>query len=195
VKAGRIHTPDDFNLIEKRGFMPFKAERFIMHFKEITGMDCIYVNVDEYHNQKVPFKKASYLNKVMMNIEDKIGSNQLRMIMEKCGMECIGKSVLEKAKNIYKKNSSIDTFIDELNKNHIGGGYLKLNGNIIEAVYDKCYCGSVSKTRQTVSINYCYCSTGWYKRLFEEIFDKEVKVEIMQSIINGADSCKFNIYL
>lgn len=41
--------------------------------------------------------------------------------------------------------------------------------------------------------NYCECSAGWYMKLFSEVFEKNVSVKIIDTIVNGADECTFEI--
>lgn len=31
---------------------------------------------------------------------------------------------------------------------------------------------------------YCECSAGWYQKLFSEVFEKEVSVKIVDTIVN-----------
>ena len=40
---------------------------------------------------------------------------------------------------------------------------------------------------------YCECSAGWYMRLFSEVFEKSVTVTIVDTIVNGAAECVFEI--
>lgn len=40
---------------------------------------------------------------------------------------------------------------------------------------------------------YCECSAGWYTRLFSEVFGKSVTVRILDTIVNGATECTFEI--
>ena len=80
-----------------------------------------------------------------------------------------------------------------MNEAHIGGGHLKRKNNIIFAQYDKCYCGSVNKTKELFSDTYCYCSCGWYSQLFETLLQKPVEIDLNSSIIQGNDSCLFQI--
>ena len=63
----------------------------------------------------------------------------------------------------------------------------------IEAAYDRCYCGSVSKTREPISATYCACSCGWYRQLFETLLGTAVEVELLESIIQGSERCRFLI--
>ena len=43
--------------------------------------------------------------------------------------------------------------------------------------------------------HYCYCGAGFYKALWEEIIQKPVKVEILESVMNGGEVCKIAIHL
>lgn len=40
---------------------------------------------------------------------------------------------------------------------------------------------------------YCECSAGWYMRLFSEVFEKSVTITIVDTIVNGAAECVFEI--
>jgi len=93
------------------------------------------------------------------------------------------------------KAKSVKELLSKLNEAGIGGGRLKLkNKNTIVGGYDWCYCGRVKQTEKPFPTDtYCHCSTGWYKSLFEAAFDKPVKVKLKQSILQGADSCEFEI--
>lgn len=66
---------------------------------------------------------------------------------------------------------------------------------IIVGDYNKCYCGLVNKTKQPFKDStYCHCGVGHIKQFFESAFGKPVKVELVQSVITGAESCKFLIH-
>ncbi|MBN2364479.1 hypothetical protein JXL83_10160 [candidate division WOR-3 bacterium] len=175
--------------------MPFDTDRFNRSYKEITGSSCRCVKINAFKSKNSPKQKADFLYEAMSKIEEKIGTDNLKTVMEKCGMECIEDSLLQTAKQIYEKNTSMESFLDELNTNDIGGGHLTLNGTVIDVTYDKCYCGSVKHTKRKFPLIYCYCSTGWFKKLFEEILQKKVKVELIQTIINGADCCRLKIHI
>jgi predicted hydrocarbon binding protein len=53
----------------------------------------------------------------------------------------------------------------------------------------------VSKTKKRFSSTYCNCSRGYLLELFEQIFEKPVKVDLVESVIQGAKSCKFIIHI
>ncbi len=178
--------------------MPFKPKLFQEKFQKITGRipsDVLSSDLREFETLSTPERKAGFLKKLMEELLEKVPEEYANLIMQECGKHCIGDSAIRVAKKLHKESVGIPEFLEKLNEHHIGGGNLHLEGDVVIGGYDKCYCGSVSKRKDDIPINYCYCSTGWYKRLFEEIYDKSVRVEILQSIASGADRCLFRIHI
>jgi predicted hydrocarbon binding protein len=140
-------------------------------------------------------QKAEWIENAVRRLEKEAGRPTARKVMRACGMKCCGPTQQKRAKQFMKESKSVKELLARLNERGIGGGRLKLkNPNTIVGGYDWCYCGRVKQTRQPFPTDtYCYCSAGWYQSLFEAAFDKPVKVKLNQSIIQGADSCEFEI--
>ena len=58
-----------------------------------------------------------------------------------------------------------------------------------------CFCPLMRATKNVVSKEYCHCSAGWYKGIYEGIFGTKVRVEVLEAIISGDEHCKFAIHL
>jgi len=62
-----------------------------------------------------------------------------------------------------------------------------------------CHCPRIRDALKTpgarISRNYCYCGAGFYKGIWEEILQKPVKVEVLETVLNGGDVCKVAIHL
>jgi len=64
-----------------------------------------------------------------------------------------------------------------------------------------CHCPRVRdilinfESKESISPLYCYCGAGFYKGIWEEILQKPVSVELIESILKGDDVCKFALYL
>jgi predicted hydrocarbon binding protein len=58
-----------------------------------------------------------------------------------------------------------------------------------------CFCPLVWATEEAISETFCYCSSGWYKNLWEGILEKKVEVEVVGSVIQGDEFCDFIIHL
>jgi predicted hydrocarbon binding protein len=128
-------------------------------------------------------------------IDQNLPNDARRELMEQCGRHCIGASTLQKASRMQRESANLDELLERLNAARIGGGHLRREGSRIHAVYEQCYCGSVSQSKTPISITYCYCSCGWFRQLFETLLGKPVEVELVESIQSGGDGCRFIIHL
>lgn len=61
-----------------------------------------------------------------------------------------------------------------------------------------CHCPRIRdalKSSEKISPTYCYCGAGFYKGIWEEILQKPVEVEVLETVLKGDDVCKIAIYL
>jgi predicted hydrocarbon binding protein len=140
-----------------------------------------------------PRQKARCIREMMELMDRELEQGTRKDIMEACA--CISKGTLTKARHLKQEAQNLDDLLDRLNQAHIGGGHLKRVGNIIHAAYDRCYCGSVSQSKEPFSATYCQCSCGWYRQFFETLLEKPVEVELLGSILQGNERCMFLVRL
>ncbi len=62
-----------------------------------------------------------------------------------------------------------------------------------------CHCPRIRDTlvdpNNKLPEHYCLCGAGFYKGIWEFILDKPVKVEVLESVMEGDEVCKVGIYL
>jgi predicted hydrocarbon binding protein len=61
-----------------------------------------------------------------------------------------------------------------------------------------CHCPRVRdalKLGENLSATYCYCGAGFYRGIWEEILQRPVEVEVLESVLQGGDVCKIAIHL
>ena len=61
-----------------------------------------------------------------------------------------------------------------------------------------CHCPRVRdilRTSEIISQEYCYCGAGFYKGIWEEILQKPVDVEVLESVLGGDEVCRIMINL
>jgi predicted hydrocarbon binding protein len=61
-----------------------------------------------------------------------------------------------------------------------------------------CHCPRVRDSivlSESLPTSYCYCGAGFYKGIWEEILQKPVDVEVLESVLAGGEVCKVAIYL
>ena len=178
--------------------MPFKVQFFqenVERWVESVGKEELVQACQVYPTLTTPQQKIRGIQG-MMQLLDQTGDEETSwQIMETCGRRCIGATTSEKARRLLRDSPDLDSWLDRLNEAHIGGGHLLREGSAIHAVYDRCYCGSVSKAKEVISNTYCRCSCGWYRQLFETALGQPVQVELLGSIISGEERCRFLIHL
>jgi hypothetical protein len=128
-------------------------------------------------------------------------------IMENCGRNCasINKRVIESAKKRRKKFKDLDTFLEAEQRKPMKGTKLSKDGDILYQYYTphaftppmRCYCSLLRGLPKdtTISLTYCHCSKAFVQRLWENVLEQPVKVELLQSVVSGDSECKFAIYL
>ncbi len=61
-----------------------------------------------------------------------------------------------------------------------------------------CHCPRVRdalKSSVAMSPTYCYCGAGFYKGIWEEILGEPVEVELLESVLQGDEVCRFAVHL
>jgi hypothetical protein len=61
-----------------------------------------------------------------------------------------------------------------------------------------CHCPRVRETLNssaTLSPTYCYCGAGFYKGIWEEILQEPVEVEVLETVLQGDEVCRFAVRL
>lgn len=124
-------------------------------------------------------------------VEDK---NKRYSVMETLGNYCV-QNFLKVAEDVKKDSNSVEEIVKTLNEK-LGAELFKVDKKKIHSTLNRCFCHwGVKETKEPISETYCHCSLGWMKTLFKTLLDKPVKVDLLQSVITGADSCKFIIHL
>lgn len=178
--------------------MPFKAQVFRDNVELRVGgvaRDELMRACDAYAALTTAQQKARCIRDMMEVLDREVDKETRRAIMQACGRRCIGASTLARARRLGQEARDLDDLLARLNEVHIGGGHLQREGDAIHAAYDRCYCGSVSQTREPLSATYCHCSCGWYQQLFEALLGEPVEVELLGSVIQGDERCRFLIHI
>ena len=125
-----------------------------------------------------------------------------------------GDGPIAKIAALYTETKSVDKVLEAMwaDKGKFGHPYRE--GNVIYEIrnprdpeafakattpYERqlaaCYCPLMRATNKVISKEYCHCSAGWYKGIYQRIFGTTVRVEVLQAIIGGDEQCKFAIRL
>jgi len=142
-------------------------------------------------------KEMGLCVKEVMDTFDQVVPEQekRRNVMETMGNYCYNTFFSKTAEEIKKKSKGIEEIIQNLNK-LVGGEHFKLEGNKLYSTLNQCFCQvGVKEIKEPISKTYCNCSLGWMKSLFQTLLERDVEVEILESIVSGGSACKFVISL
>ncbi|UCE13126.1 MAG: hypothetical protein JSV04_13170 [Candidatus Heimdallarchaeota archaeon] len=167
-------------------------------------------------------ERVQWLRRVMESLDKLATEDQKYDILSSCA-HVFPSEPIEKARKIYENIEeqtkdplkAIDAVIEFMEKDPAWPKPPFRSGNIIysskmprdpkkyeEATNESekrkayCFCPLVrNHLDKGVPKTFCYCGAGWYRRQWEGTIGKPVRIEIVKSILNGDDLCKFAIYL
>jgi predicted hydrocarbon binding protein len=138
----------------------------------------------------------TWIKSLLDNLEQNMDKEELVKTLEDCGRNCCKSSgFYKKAQESMEKSQNLDEFLNRLQRvwNHV-----HKEENRVYVVYEKCYCPlgrALAKQYPEQLRDFCNCSVGWVKEMFESAMKKPVKVELKKSIIRGDNMCRFEVAL
>lgn len=101
------------------------------------------------------------------------------------------------------KYKTTETFLEAEERKPMAGTRLVREGKLLRYFYTpkafskpmRCYCSLLRALPEdeTVSSTYCNCSKGFVKKYWENILDKPVQIQLIQSVVASAEECEFLI--
>jgi len=68
----------------------------------------------------------------------------------------------------------------------------------VEKRFHACFCVMVRdaiRTGEPISPDFCNCSGGWFVQMWEAILDRRLRIDVVESVLQGHDRCLFAIHL
>ena len=141
----------------------------------------------------VQVKKAEWWKNAIIRMENELGIEKTKEILNICGNKCCGSGHRKTVRKKFEESHSIKEFLNKISGK--GVTYKLIDQNTIFAEYQRCFCGQVKATKTTFpNMTYCQCSTEFNRQYFSSAFNKLVKVELIKSVISGNDSYQFTIH-
>lgn len=122
----------------------------------------------------------------------------------------------------YEKHHNIDRLLEYMAADQsVGGssyyGIQRREGNVVyerklphnrrgyeeaedetERYFHSCCCPIVKEAIRSgipLSPTFCHCGGGWFRRLWEGITGRPVRIELVKSLLTGDDACEFAVHL
>lgn len=150
---------------------------------------------------------AMWVKDAMERLDALVDEETRNQVMENCGHNCalMNRRVIERAKARRRKYKSVDEFLEAEQRKPMKGTRLVREGDILYQFYVphaftrpmRCYCSLLRglPADERVSPTYCHCSKGFVEKFWEDVLERPVRVELIQSVVSGAEECKFAVYL
>ena len=142
-------------------------------------------------------EKSAWWKRAVEVMERLLGKETAIGIMTECGAKCCGKGQRDTARRLYAESGSLLKFLERISIYEVKEGDLRYtlkDAHTIIAEHHKCFCKQVASAREPfASGTYCQCSVEFNRQFFSAALGRQVHVELLQSIINGGDSCKFRV--
>jgi hypothetical protein len=175
--------------------------RFGKIIDETLGEDIMLEVMKDSNKYKSfkPTQKAEWWSAAVERLENKVGNEKAIKIMNICGSRCCGQGNRKTAKRLMDESTSLEEFLVKASNYEVKEGEIEYrleDKNTIVGTFNKCFCGQVKQTKKPfANKTYCQCSVEFHRQFFKAALEKPVKVELSQSIITGADSCRFLIHM
>lgn len=172
--------------------------------------------LEAFHPQSGATARTQWVSSAISRLDDVTDESQKHDILTECGHR-FPEERLRKPRAAYERTKDIDEVLVAMAEDPWFGkphreentiystkgpinpeGYENATSNL-EKKCNYCFCGVVRESLMNpdidISPTYCYCGAGWYRGIWERITGKPVKVEILESILNGDNVCSFAIHL
>jgi len=166
-------------------------------------------------------EKVHWVKGAMERLDAMVDEEARKEIMAGCA-HIFPEARIQQLQSEYTRLGDIDRLLQLMAQDRSCGDYSyysapKREGNIIyttkipfnpsgyqqateesEKRFHYCHCPLVKeaiRAGQTISATFCYCGSGWFKRLWTGILGKPVRVEVLKTVLQGDDYCQFAIHL
>ncbi len=133
-------------------------------------------------------KKYEWAKSACNYLEEQFNEETIFYIRKECRCND-GKTIAGKLLKYLKRADNIKAFVDSFNQNETFAFLEYISDNKILFCYPECYCSCIKRVPGQISKTWCYCTLGNAEGIFKELFQKEVRVTLIDSIKTGADRC------
>jgi effector-binding domain-containing protein len=209
-----IENPED-TIIEIQEVLHDWDNRFSKQLVDVLGVNArskvleCYTTISHKSSKE---ERAQAVKCAIDTLNEIATEDQKFEILSRCA-HIFPPELIQNMKRVYDETLSVDKVLEAM---AAAGNYPKFTkeGNILysskqpynKAAYDKattreekmqayCFCPMIKYNLDDVSGSFCYCGSGWSRKLWEGILDKPVKVEIIKSLTRDDDECTFAVHL
>jgi hypothetical protein len=191
---------DNYPVVTKKIFERMEAELPPAKCREIMTWNYHRVPAAAFEECKERFEKSSSIDEYLKG-EHKRLVDELESCMKK-GRLWFEQEITPEVLEFVKNNQEINTGIRRGNKifktkiPYAPKQFLKEKDPVMRRYYS-CHCQlvrtAIRKGNPEISPTFCYCSAGYEKVHFDVIFEQNVEVELLETLLKGDSRCRFAI--
>jgi predicted hydrocarbon binding protein len=159
-----------------------------------------------------PGTKSRWIKTVMERLDGLAGADTRRKVMEASSCP-YSKVRIAGAKKLYRQCQSMEEFLEKAAQAglladkevalkddviYLTKFHYHRNADAVPAedfVMHACHCGWAKGTREEISATFCMCGAGFYRQFFEEVLEREVRIEVVKSVLRGDRECVMAVFL
>jgi len=157
--------------------------------------------------------RVRWVNAAMGRLDERTDEMQKFEVLSPCA-DIFPQERIDRLRAIYERNGSVDDVLGAMAEDPDWYESPVRDGDVIymdKIIFDRkgyeqatteaerrkcrCHCPIARQRLDGVHPTMCYCSTGWYRRLWEGILGKSVWVELLESLTRGDDRCLFAVHI
>ena len=133
---------------------------------------------------------VGWLETLMDSLKNNLDEEKRQEIFKDTGSFCARAHATALFKEIKMESNDINELIEILNEKLKGTKWELIDKNKIKIIYEKCYCPIINAGIHNSEVQ-CDCSVGWLVENLGILFNKEVRVELLESVVRGGNQCTF----
>jgi hypothetical protein len=137
-------------------------------------------------------EKAAWLSQAFQKLSGMVDADTRTQILQNSSCNC--DIHVQKARIAAEKSENMDEFLDRWIWESPIFGDMYRDGETLYVTHPRCVCEWARVADQSISPAFCQCSVGYVKRLFEGALGREVDVDLVKSIAQGDEECKFAVH-
>jgi effector-binding domain-containing protein len=158
-------------------------------------------------------ERVRWVNAALERLDGRTDEMQKFEVLSPCA-DVFPQERIERLRAVYERNQNIDDVLKAMEEDPDWYESPVRDGGVIymdKIIFDRkgyeqatseaerrkcrCHCPIARLRLDEVHPTMCYCSTGWYRRLWEGILGKPVWVELLKCLTRGDDACQFSIHI
>jgi len=132
-----------------------------------------------------------WVTSMLASIDEHVNEATKQRLMESCGRACARAGAKASAEAC---DGDVEAFVGMLQG--LGGVEAVVRDErTVDVCYDRCHCELDHEVPQSLARDFCACSCGWLREMFETVTRSPVEVRLESSIRCGADRCRFQVLI